>query len=97
MDSERGPKGGRTLASKLEHLFETVIPPGRGPYGTEEVAQAIAASGASISGSYVWLLRKGQRDNPTMRHLQGIVGGLRTWVLDHFPCSGHGGSPQPRS
>ncbi|MEE1739807.1 helix-turn-helix domain-containing protein [Streptomyces sp. BE147] len=73
MDSERGPKGGRTLASKLEHLFETVIPPGRGPYGTEEVAQAITASGASISGSYVWLLRKGQRDNPTMRHLQGIA------------------------
>ncbi|MCX4673519.1 helix-turn-helix domain-containing protein [Streptomyces sp. NBC_01381] len=72
MDSEHGPAG-HTLASKLEHLFRTVVPPGRGPYGTEEVAQAITASGVSISSSYVWLLRKGQRDNPTMRHLQGIA------------------------
>ncbi|MGR4854897.1 helix-turn-helix domain-containing protein [Streptomyces violaceus] len=72
MDSERGPAG-RALADKLEHLFRTVVPPGREPYGTEEVAQAITASGVSISGSYVWLLRKGQRDNPTIRHLQAIA------------------------
>nr|AGO98973.1 XRE family transcriptional regulator [Streptomyces sp. WAC 04229] len=72
MDGERGPAR-RTLADKLEHLFRTVVPPGREPYGTEEVAQAITASGVPISGSYVWLLRKGQRDNPTIRHLQAIA------------------------
>lgn len=72
MDSEGSPAE-RTLANKLEHLFQTVIPPGRGPYTTEEAAQAITASGVPISGSYIWLLRKGQRDNPTLRHLQGLA------------------------
>ncbi|MET8183481.1 helix-turn-helix domain-containing protein [Streptomyces sp. NPDC005336] len=61
------------MADKLNHLFLTVVPPGRKPYGTEEVAQAISASGVPISGSYIWLLRKGQRDNPTMHHVQGIA------------------------
>ncbi|MGP3999422.1 helix-turn-helix domain-containing protein [Streptomyces sp. 8N706] len=63
----------RTLADKLNHLFETVVPAGRAPYSTEEVARAITASGVPISGSYIWLLRKGQRDNPTLRHLEGLA------------------------
>lgn len=65
--------GGHTLADKLNHLFETVIPAGRGPYNTEEVARTITAAGVPISGSYIWLLRKGQRDNPTLRHVEGIA------------------------
>jgi len=70
-DSTASPK--RTLADKLNHLFRTVVPVGRGPYTTEEVAQAITATGVSISGSYIWLLRKGQRDNPTLRHLEAVA------------------------
>ncbi|MFI6682797.1 helix-turn-helix domain-containing protein [Streptomyces sp. NPDC050485] len=65
--------GGRTLAAKLNHLFETVLPAGRGPYGTEEVARAITSADVSISGSYIWLLRKGQRDNPTLKHLEALA------------------------
>lgn len=61
------------LANKLNHLFRTVIPAGREPYTTEEVARAITAGGVSISGSYIWLLRKGQRDNPTLRHLEALA------------------------
>jgi len=71
--ADRGDPAGNTLADKLNHLFRTVVPPGRGPYGSEEVAQAITANGVSISGSYIWLLRKGQRDNPTLRHLQALA------------------------
>ncbi len=63
----------RTLAEKLNHLFETVIPAGRGPYSSEEVARAITEGGVSISGSYIWLLRRGQRDNPTLRHVEGLA------------------------
>jgi transcriptional regulator with XRE-family HTH domain len=63
----------RTLADKLNHLFETVIPPDRGPYSSEEVARAITDGGVPISGSYIWLLRRGQRDNPTLRHLEGLA------------------------
>ncbi|MCP2259758.1 hypothetical protein LX15_003464 [Streptoalloteichus tenebrarius] len=69
--SERAP---RTLAEKLNHLFETVHPAGRGPYSNEEVAAAIRdQGGATISATYIWLLRKGQRDNPTMKHLEALA------------------------
>ncbi|MET9414638.1 helix-turn-helix domain-containing protein [Streptomyces klenkii] len=61
------------LADKLNHLFTNVIPPGRGQYSTDEVARAITADGVPISASYIWLLRKGQRDNPTLRHLEGLA------------------------
>ncbi|REK85358.1 XRE family transcriptional regulator [Streptomyces inhibens] len=71
--TDTGNTAGRTLAAKLNHLFETVIPAGRGPYSTEEVARAITTDGVPISGSYIWLLRKGQRDNPTLRHLEGMA------------------------
>ncbi|MGG8409547.1 helix-turn-helix domain-containing protein [Streptomyces sp. 12297] len=62
-----------SLASKLNHLFTSMVPAGRGPYTTEEVARAITSAGVPISGSYIWLLRKGQRDNPTLRHVEGLA------------------------
>ncbi|MFG1988054.1 MULTISPECIES: helix-turn-helix domain-containing protein [Streptomyces] len=61
-----------SLAGKLNHLFATVVPAGRGPYSTEEVARFITDDGVPISGSYIWLLRKGQRDNPTLRHIAAL-------------------------
>ncbi|MCB5168258.1 helix-turn-helix domain-containing protein [Streptomyces bambusae] len=70
-DPDSGPPNG--LAFKLNRLFSTTVPAGRGPYTTEEVARAITAAGVPISGSYIWLLRKGQRDNPTLRHLEGLA------------------------
>ncbi|GHA35595.1 XRE family transcriptional regulator [Streptomyces spiroverticillatus] len=64
---------GSSLADKLNHLFSVVVPAGSAPYSTEEVARAISARGIKISGSYIWLLRKGQRANPTLRHLEGLA------------------------
>lgn len=64
---------GSSLADKLNHLFSVVVPAGSAPYSTEEVARAVSASGIKISGSYIWLLRKGQRANPTLRHLEGLA------------------------
>lgn len=64
-----------SLAHKLNRLFETVHPAGRGEYSPEEVARAITeAGGGSISPAYIYLLRKGQRDNPTKRHLELLAG-----------------------
>ena len=62
------------IASRLEHLFRTVHPAGRGPYTPGEVAAAINAEAGDnvISGQYVWQLRTGRRDNPTYRHLIAI-------------------------
>jgi transcriptional regulator with XRE-family HTH domain len=62
------------LAEKLNRLFDAVHPAGRGPYSNEEVATAIQEQGGpTISGTYIWLLRKGQRDNPTKKHLEALA------------------------
>ncbi|MEU0400035.1 helix-turn-helix domain-containing protein [Streptomyces sp. NPDC006197] len=71
--NEPGATVGLRLADKLNHLFHTVTPGGRRPYSTEEVARSITLSGVPISASYIWLLRKGHRDNPTLRHVEALA------------------------
>lgn len=71
--TEPDPGTTDSLAHKLNTLFSTMVPAGRGPYTNEEAARAITAAGVPISGSYIWLLRKGQRDNPTLKHLEGLA------------------------
>lgn len=63
------------LASRLDLLFRTVHPAGRGPYTPAEVAAAINASeGAeTISATYLWQLKTGRRDNPTYKHLIALA------------------------
>jgi transcriptional regulator with XRE-family HTH domain len=64
----------RSLAEKIDLLFDTVRPPGRGPYTHDEVARAIERDGGpTISAAYIWMLRKGQRDNPTKKHLEALA------------------------
>jgi transcriptional regulator with XRE-family HTH domain len=71
---EGGAAPRRTLSEKLDHLFHTVRP-AKGEYSHEEVAAAIRERGGpTISATYVWQLRKGIRDNPTMRHLEALAG-----------------------
>jgi hypothetical protein len=69
----RPPKG--LLAQRLDQLFRTVHPKDRGPYTPGEVADAInsAAGERVVSATYLWLLRTGERDNPTLRHLTAIA------------------------
>jgi transcriptional regulator with XRE-family HTH domain len=70
-----GDQSAPTLADKLSHLFETVHGADRGPYSNEEVAARIREQGGpTISATYIWLLRKGQRDNPTLKHLEALAG-----------------------
>jgi transcriptional regulator with XRE-family HTH domain len=72
--AEAGEGGSRTLAEKIDHLFATVRP-AKGEYTYDEVAKAIAGRGGpTISSVYIWQLRKGQRDNPTKRHLEALAG-----------------------
>ena len=65
----------RTLAEKLDYLFRVVHPKGRGEYTYREVAQAIndADAGTTISASYLWQLRRGDKDNPTIRHVEALA------------------------
>ena len=69
----RPPKG--ILAERLDRLFRMVHPKDRGPYTAGEVADAIntAAGDRVISATYLYLLRTGQRDNPTLRHLTALA------------------------
>jgi transcriptional regulator with XRE-family HTH domain len=65
-----GPEGSpKTFAERLNFLFDTVHPPGRGPYSNSEVAR-----GAGITVTYVGYLRKGLRDNPTKAHIEALAG-----------------------
>ncbi|GGS93281.1 helix-turn-helix domain-containing protein [Streptomyces chromofuscus] len=73
--SEGVPTKQRTLAQKLDHLFVTIHPRDRGAYSYEEVASGIERSGGpTISASYIWSLRTGKKDNPTMKHLEALAG-----------------------
>jgi transcriptional regulator with XRE-family HTH domain len=68
------PKAPGSLSDRLEYLFRTVRESGRREYSNEEVATAITRDqGVSISASYIWYLRTGQRDNPTYRHLSALA------------------------
>lgn len=72
---EVGETSGATLAARLERLFQTVRPRGKAEHSCEDVAAAVRAGGGpTISGTYVWQLRRGLRDNPTKRHLEALAG-----------------------
>lgn len=62
-----------TLAQRLSHVIETMHPAGRGPWTNEEIAQMCQKRGFTCSTTYLWQLRTGRRDNPTMRHLEGLA------------------------
>ncbi len=64
-----------TLADRLGHLF-TVQGGRTGREPTyREVATAIAdRGGPTVSPSYLWQLRTGLKDNPTLKHLDALAG-----------------------
>jgi transcriptional regulator with XRE-family HTH domain len=69
------PEGaGASFSARLDHLFRTVHPQGRGEYSYREVAKAIEDGGdTTISASYLNQLRTGVKDNPTKRHIEALA------------------------
>src|SRR5205085_1911330 len=61
------------FAEKLNYLFATVTAQEGREHSNEQVASAITAGGVSISQSYIWQLRKGIKDNPTVKHVQALA------------------------
>lgn len=55
---------GDAFAERLNRLFTTVYPPGRGPYRNFEVTQALAGRGHVLSAPYLSQLRRGIRSRP---------------------------------
>jgi transcriptional regulator with XRE-family HTH domain len=72
--TDKAPQRPATLAGKLDYLFSTIHPANRGPYSNEEAASIIREQGGpTISGTYIWYLRKGERDNPTVKHIEALA------------------------
>ena len=63
------------LAQRLNRLFTTVHPAGRGPYTLREAADAINSEAGEtiISASYLSQLRAGQRREPSHSRLAAIA------------------------
>ncbi|WP_283134542.1 helix-turn-helix domain-containing protein [Rhizohabitans arisaemae] len=74
MDPDEASTTGRTLADRLNYLFATVRESGRREYSNDEVASAVGRDQeVTISASYLWYLRTGQRDNPTLKHITALA------------------------
>lgn len=72
--AERTPQPVRTLAERLNWLFETVRRPTGRKHTNKEVAEFCRnRTGESFSPEYISQLRKGQRDNPTKRNLEALA------------------------
>jgi transcriptional regulator with XRE-family HTH domain len=67
--------GAFSIAEKLDRLFRQASPAGRAAEPSYmAVAEAIRADqGVSISHTYIWQLRTGKRDNPTVQHLTALA------------------------
>ena len=65
------PRPDGFLATRIDLLLRSGRPEDQRPYSPAEVADAINAEAGDdvISGTYIWQLRTGRRDNPTYKHL----------------------------
>ncbi|GAA3432935.1 helix-turn-helix domain-containing protein [Kutzneria kofuensis] len=64
-----------SFRDKLNAAFDAVRPNGPdGPeYRNTEVAAALGELGVKVTGSYLGMLRNGERDNPTVNVVQGLA------------------------
>ncbi|RFD24983.1 XRE family transcriptional regulator [Mycobacterium uberis] len=62
------------LSVKLNKLFEIMRNPSEPPLSNAAAAEAITQkTGVSISPAYMWQLRAGVKNNPTVQHLRAIA------------------------
>ncbi len=56
-----------SFAERLNRLFVAIRPPGRGPYRSFEVTEALEHRGYRLSAPYLSQLRSGTRTCPSLR------------------------------
>src|SRR6202035_4283653 len=66
-----------TFAARLNRLFDTVCPPGRGPHTSAEVIAALKAEGITMSAPYLSQLRSGNRTNPSSTTMAALANFFR--------------------
>src|SRR5246127_3535299 len=67
----------KTFAARLNRLFETVYPPGRGQHTSAEVIAALKAEGITMSAPYLSQLRSGNRTNPSAATMGALANFFR--------------------
>ncbi|MFI0779310.1 XRE family transcriptional regulator [Streptomyces sp. NPDC021212] len=74
-DKDRPIEGQLTVSEKLEHLLQLRARLGEDgiPSYKKLAAEIAAQSGESFSGAYLWQLHRGERTNPTLRHLRALA------------------------
>ncbi|BBX64115.1 secretion protein EspR [Mycobacterium saskatchewanense] len=66
-----------TFSARLNRLFDTVYPPGRGPHTSAEVIAALKAEGVTMSAPYLSQLRSGNRTNPSAATMSALANFFR--------------------
>jgi transcriptional regulator with XRE-family HTH domain len=66
-----------TFAARLNRLFDTVYPPGRGPHTSAEVIAALKSEGVTMSAPYLSQLRSGNRTNPSSATMAALANFFR--------------------
>ncbi|BBX75542.1 helix-turn-helix transcriptional regulator [Mycobacterium shinjukuense] len=66
-----------TFAARLNRLFDTVYPPGRGAHTSAEVIAALKAEGITMSAPYLSQLRSGNRTNPSAATMAALANFFR--------------------
>jgi transcriptional regulator with XRE-family HTH domain len=70
--------GAGNLASRIDELFRTARRPDGRRYTYEQVARELERrSGLVVSASYLWRLRSGKSNNPTLNHIQALAAFFR--------------------
>ena len=67
----------KTFAARLNRLFDTVYPPGRGPHTSAEVVAALRSEGVTMSAPYLSQLRSGNRTNPSAATMAALANFFR--------------------
>src|ERR1700746_4166970 len=66
-----------TFAARLNRLFDTVYPPGRGPHTSAEVIAALKAEGIAMSAPSLAQLRSCNRTNPSTATMAALANFFR--------------------
>ena len=74
MTEDSGAPAPSSFAARLDNLFKIAHPAGQPEASYQEVVDALAADGGpSISTTYLYMLRTGRRENPSIPLMQALA------------------------
>jgi transcriptional regulator with XRE-family HTH domain len=71
--ADEASEASATFARRLTHLYRTSRGPGNAAWTDADISGALAARGHDLSPSYLRMLRRGQRTNPTLQIIEALA------------------------